>query len=115
MGLAKKYDAFLASESLIKQIPRLLGPGLNKAGKFPSLLTHGDNFDEKIKDLQYHQISNEEGFVLERCHRKPRRSAGAKHSLGYQFLGLSPKEALAERPLSVHQEHHGSCSTPLLN
>merc|ERR1739848_647951 len=32
--LAKKYDAFLASESLIKQIPRLLGPGLNKAGKF---------------------------------------------------------------------------------
>merc|ERR1712183_96080 len=35
--LAKKYDAFLASESLIKQIPRLLGPGLNKAGKFPSL------------------------------------------------------------------------------
>merc|ERR1712045_1022564 len=32
--LVKKYDAFLASESLIKQIPRLLGPGLNKAGKF---------------------------------------------------------------------------------
>merc|ERR1712086_852343 len=33
---AKKYHAFLASESLIKQIPRLLGPGLNKAGKFPT-------------------------------------------------------------------------------
>nr|KJB35311.1 hypothetical protein B456_006G112000 [Gossypium raimondii] len=31
--LAKKYHAFLASESVIKQIPRLLGPGLNKAGK----------------------------------------------------------------------------------
>ncbi|KAG2968001.1 hypothetical protein PC119_g24318, partial [Phytophthora cactorum] len=29
---AKKYDAFLASDTLIKQIPRLLGPGLNKAG-----------------------------------------------------------------------------------
>ena len=28
--LARKYDAFLASESLIKQIPRLLGPGLSK-------------------------------------------------------------------------------------
>ena len=50
--LAKKYDAFLASESLIKQIPRLLGPGLNKAGKFPSLLTHGDNIDDKINDLK---------------------------------------------------------------
>ena len=28
--LAKSYDAFLASDTLIKQIPRLLGPGLNK-------------------------------------------------------------------------------------
>ena len=27
---AKKYDAFLTSEALIKQIPRLLGPGLSK-------------------------------------------------------------------------------------
>merc|ERR1712242_395204 len=32
--LDKSYDAFLASDTLIKQIPRLLGPGLNKAGKF---------------------------------------------------------------------------------
>ena len=32
--LAKKYHAFLASEAVIKQIPRLLGPGLNKAGMF---------------------------------------------------------------------------------
>ncbi|KAF6372412.1 hypothetical protein mRhiFer1_014565 [Rhinolophus ferrumequinum] len=29
--LAKKYDAFLASASLIKRIPRILGPGLNNA------------------------------------------------------------------------------------
>ena len=32
--LSKQYHAFLASESVIKQIPRLLGPGLNKAGKY---------------------------------------------------------------------------------
>ena len=50
--LAKKYDAFLASESLIKQIPRLLGPGLNKAGKFPTLLTHNDNMEAKVVDLK---------------------------------------------------------------
>merc|ERR1739842_2721 len=50
--LVKKYDAFLASESLIKQIPRLLGPGLNKAGKFPTLLTHNDNMEGKIIDLK---------------------------------------------------------------
>ncbi|MBW00236.1 60S ribosomal protein L10a, partial [Eschrichtius robustus] len=45
--LPKKYDAFLASEPLIKQIPRILGLGLNKAGKFPSLLTHNENMVAK--------------------------------------------------------------------
>merc|ERR1712203_97454 len=50
--LAKSYDAFMASDTLIKQIPRLLGPGLNKAGKFPSLLTHSDDMMGKVKDLQ---------------------------------------------------------------
>merc|ERR1712181_89108 len=50
--LAKKYDAFMASESLIRQIPRLLGPGLNKAGKFPSLITHQESMVNKIKDIK---------------------------------------------------------------
>lgn len=50
--LAKKYDAFLASESLIKQIPRILGPGLNKAGKFPSLLTHNENMMTKVDEVK---------------------------------------------------------------
>lgn len=31
--LAKSYDAFLCSDTLIKQIPRLLGPGLNKVSQ----------------------------------------------------------------------------------
>uniref|UniRef100_A0A3P8TWB4 Ribosomal protein n=1 Tax=Amphiprion percula TaxID=161767 RepID=A0A3P8TWB4_AMPPE len=51
--LAKKYDAFLASESLIKQIPRILGPGLNKAGKFPSLLTHNENLNTKVDEFRH--------------------------------------------------------------
>merc|ERR1711974_164153 len=50
--LAKKYDAFMASESLIKQIPRLLGPGLNKAGKFPTMLTHQDDMVGKVNDIK---------------------------------------------------------------
>lgn len=29
-NLAKKYDAFLASDSIIKKLPRLMGPGLNR-------------------------------------------------------------------------------------
>ena len=36
MRAAQSFHAFLASDSVIKQIPRLLGPGLNKAGKFPT-------------------------------------------------------------------------------
>jgi large subunit ribosomal protein L10Ae len=38
--LAKGYDAFLASDSLIKQIPRLLGPGLNKVNAATSCKTY---------------------------------------------------------------------------
>merc|ERR1712110_410277 len=49
--LAKKYDAFLASDTLIKQVPRLLGPGLNKAGKFPTLLTHREAMLSKVDDV----------------------------------------------------------------
>eukprot|EP00490_Sorites_sp_Unknown_P029667 CAMPEP_0114683808 /NCGR_PEP_ID=MMETSP0191-20121206/58298_1 /TAXON_ID=126664 /ORGANISM="Sorites sp." /LENGTH=48 /DNA_ID= /DNA_START= /DNA_END= /DNA_ORIENTATION= len=43
--LADSFDAFLASQVLIPQIPRLLGPGLNKAGKFPTLVQHSDNLE----------------------------------------------------------------------
>ena len=49
---AKKYDAFLASDALIKQIPRLLGPGLNKAGKFPGLLSHTESMLQKIDEVK---------------------------------------------------------------
>ena len=50
--LAKKYHGFLASEAIIKQIPRLLGPGLNKAGKFPTLVTHNEPLQDKINDVK---------------------------------------------------------------
>ncbi|KAL3881202.1 hypothetical protein ACJMK2_027658 [Sinanodonta woodiana] len=50
--LAKRYDAFLASESLIKQIPRILGPGLNKAGKFPAPLTGSDAMMAKVEETK---------------------------------------------------------------
>lgn len=46
--LAKGYHAFLASDSVIKQIPRLLGPGLNKAGKFPAPIAAGKNLEEQV-------------------------------------------------------------------
>jgi len=47
--LANQYDAFLASATLIRMIPRLLGPGLNKAGKFPTVLGANEDILEKIE------------------------------------------------------------------
>ena len=50
--LAKRYDFFMASDNMIKQIPRLLGPGLTKAGKFPTLLASGEDMQEKIDEVK---------------------------------------------------------------
>lgn len=72
--LARKYDAFLASDGLIKQIPRLLGPGLSKgmfplcsswppafwynilithtAGKFPTPVSHNEDMASKVNDVK---------------------------------------------------------------
>lgn len=50
--LAASYDIFLASEAIIKQIPRLLGPGLNKAGKFPTPISHSDDMKAKIEEAK---------------------------------------------------------------
>ncbi|KAK9467695.1 ribosomal protein L1-like protein [Lipomyces arxii] len=50
--LAKKYNAFVASEVLIKQVPRLLGPQLSKAGKFPTPVSHNDDLYGKITEVR---------------------------------------------------------------
>ncbi|KAL9108798.1 MAG: hypothetical protein Q9227_006455 [Pyrenula ochraceoflavens] len=50
--MARKYDAFVASDTLIKQIPRLLGPGLSKAGKFPTPVSHGDDLNAKVDEVK---------------------------------------------------------------
>jgi len=49
---AKKYHQFLASDALIKQIPRLLGPGLNKAGKFPTLVQQSEDLATKVDEMK---------------------------------------------------------------
>jgi len=48
--LANSYDCFLASATLIRMIPRLLGPGLNKAGKFPAVLGANEDIAEKVQN-----------------------------------------------------------------
>merc|ERR1712010_218941 len=50
--LACKYSFFLASASIMKQIPRLLGPTMHKLGKFPTLVEHTDDLVEKIDSIK---------------------------------------------------------------
>lgn len=50
--LVRKYDAFLASDSLIKQLPRLLGPSLSRAGKFPSRVLSAENPSGKVEEVK---------------------------------------------------------------
>merc|ERR1711934_916341 len=50
--LACKYNFFLASQSILKQIPRLLGPTMHKLGKFPTLLERTEDITEKIDSIR---------------------------------------------------------------
>lgn len=51
-NMAARYDAFVASQALIKQIPRLLGPGLNRAGKFPTVVSANDSLEDKVNEVK---------------------------------------------------------------
>jgi len=46
------YDVLLASDSLIRQIPRLMGPQLGKASKFPSPINHEVPINTKVDELK---------------------------------------------------------------
>lgn len=50
--MCNQYDAFLCSESIIKNVPRLVGPHMNRAGKFPTVCAMSENLNEKIVELQ---------------------------------------------------------------
>eukprot|EP01003_Olkasia_polycarbonata_P005263 NODE_480_length_863_cov_306.253071_g423_i0.p1 GENE.NODE_480_length_863_cov_306.253071_g423_i0~~NODE_480_length_863_cov_306.253071_g423_i0.p1 ORF type:complete len:220 (-),score=50.43 NODE_480_length_863_cov_306.253071_g423_i0:97-756(-) len=50
--MCKGHDAFLASESIIKNIPRIVGPHMNRAGKFPSAIGQGDDMSAKVEEIR---------------------------------------------------------------
>jgi len=49
---AKPFDVLIASESLMKLIPRLLGNILVKIGKFPLTIQENEKVEEKVKELK---------------------------------------------------------------
>jgi len=50
--LAASHNAFMASATLIRKIPRLLGPGLNKAGKFPTVLVGSQSIEFNVANMK---------------------------------------------------------------
>jgi len=49
---AKKYSLLLATDSLIKKIPVVLGPVLNRIGKFPQPVSHNEPLQKKFDDVK---------------------------------------------------------------
>jgi large subunit ribosomal protein L10Ae len=49
---AKPYQTLVASESLMKMIPRLLGNVLVKIGKFPLSMTEGEAVVDKVLEIR---------------------------------------------------------------
>ncbi len=47
---AKQYTMLLASDSLVKKIPTVLGPILNRIGMFPQVVTHNEDLRTKVDD-----------------------------------------------------------------
>lgn len=50
--MAKKYHGFLASWNLIKQIPRYLGPTLQRMKKFPTMIAKNDVLATKVEAIK---------------------------------------------------------------
>lgn len=49
---ARQYDALLATDSLVRNIPRVVGPQLNKMGMFPTPVSHNDNLLDKVAEIK---------------------------------------------------------------
>lgn len=49
---AKKYQLLLATDTLSRKIPRVLGPTLTKIGMFPQVITHAQPLKDKIDEIK---------------------------------------------------------------
>ena len=49
---AKKYYLLLATDALVKKIPVVLGPILNRIGRFPQPVTHNEPLVNKIDNVK---------------------------------------------------------------
>merc|ERR1711907_922121 len=51
-GWAKKYSMLIATDALVKKIPAVCGPTLNRIGMFPQPVSHAAPLKGKINDIR---------------------------------------------------------------
>ena len=49
---AKKYSLLLSTDTLVKKIPTVLGPILNRIGMFPQVVAHAEDLRTKVDDAR---------------------------------------------------------------
>ena len=49
---AKKYTALLASDNIVKQVPKITGPALNKINRFPQMVPHNQPLKKFIDEYR---------------------------------------------------------------
>jgi len=117
---AKPFDAFISSDSLIRQVPRLLGPYLNKVGKFPTPISDDKPLDEKIEEVR-RTVKFQMKRVL--CLGVAVGTVELTEDQIVQnvvvavngLVSLLKKKRLAKREKSSPKEYYGTCSSYLLS
>ena len=124
----------MASEALIKQIPRLLGPGLSKAGKFPTPISHAEDLSNKLTEVRstikfqlkkvlclgvavgHVQMTDDQVLANVMLGKRLVSSAGLVYqsSTSHQLPRLVVEEELAKRQVPAHQVYHGQACAALL-
>merc|ERR1711881_777915 len=100
----------LASESIIKTIPRVVGPHMNRAGKFPLAVSATESLSDKVLETQATvKFQLKKVLCLGACvgHVEMNEEDLRKRQLVDQLLGVSAEEELAEPEVGVHQDDHG--------
>ena len=87
--LFASHDHFLTSFSMVRKIPRLIGPSLGRVGKFPTVINSSEDMGEKIEMLK-----KRAKFQMKKVHSKSVESV-----VGH--VGLSPEALTANLSLSL--------------
>merc|ERR1719329_1017608 len=51
-GWAKQYALLIASDTVLKKVPVVCGPILNRINRFPQVVSHSDPLDIKVADIR---------------------------------------------------------------